>query len=136
MLSQSRASGAPGVTSDSLKVVFERQLDDARAVQRTDNLERLKGCTRNQKTLLVESLAVAAGASDRLVLYELHAISVLDVEVWVIEQIECLHLKDEAMTFVKGKSARKPEVDLLRPGAIERIQPGEGAWSAAIDSQR
>jgi len=119
-----------------LKVVFECKLEDAGAIQRIDNLERFKGRIWNQKTLLVESLAVAAGASHGLVLYELHAISVLDVEVCVIKQIGCLKLEHDAVFFGNGKPARQTQIDLLSPGAVKGIQSDEGAWSAAIDSQR
>src|SRR6516164_5706308 len=123
----------PPVSRALLENVLNGKLKDARAVQRADDLQSSKARMRNQVAGLVQGLAIAARWTCRRVLNGVDSVAVLYVVVGVIQQVEGLGLEKNRLPLCEREAPRDAEINLLRPGTVERVQSGDRAGSTAID---
>src|SRR5579863_9335559 len=117
------------------ELVLEHKLHYPRTVKSVDDLQSSETRFRQKIASLTLGKAISTVAPHRLILQWIRPVSVLDIVVRVVEEVECLGLERDALIFRDCDVAGQSEVHLLCPGTIERIQTYIRAWPAAINAQ-
>lgn len=122
----------------TLETPLRRELKNPGAIEGIDDLQRAeatRAVTRGEITGLVQSLSIAARGPERTVLNGIHARAVLHIIVGMVEHVECLRTESENLPFRQPELTRDPNVDLLGPRAVERVQACERAGTSGVDAE-